>query len=716
MTSAGDPGIGVEALGVVRHLPTNLSPRVTLPVNGTVLLDGKRYLVDRRLGDHWHLVGMDKDFQQLTDVEVVERQNAGRLYLESTETARNREPLSPLVVGAKAHKKNEAKFAYVKACLDMPGGLKCSRPRIRPIIEAVAQKRGEKAPAFSTVMSWIKLYQMHGATFGTSCLSDRDDCKGRRGGLLPTYQEQAIDEGIALWLKGKTMVRGYARVCAAVRLFEKQNPGLVRGWVGRKGYVDEGGRLRVPALRTFERRCGSVDNIERDMSRKGPAYVAQHYTTWQTMPLPDRPYSEVEVDHGTLDILIIDPSGAVFGRPDIVVFRDRATAMILGYGLGFETPSYASFMKGLKHAIYPKNLDRFPKVTNPWPCFGRIENLFVDNALHFVGENLAAAARELNFNVTILPPRKPWLKGALERFFGALNVGLIHHLPGTTLGNIKARRDHEHLGAATLTLDEFEKLLVFWICQEYHARVHGGLGFIRGAGDVPLAVWAEKVVGYATPPLPRVDLFEHLVGDRDRRVVGRQGIEWDRIFYESPLLSSVLSHPQHRQKGIDGVSTKYEVVRDPFDLSEITLINHHTGERLRIPATLAYRRYVDGRTLHQHKVCLARARERRRKRISIEDLERSANDLAEELEELLAHPSRKKIQRQVARYTDNNVLRHVRSAMVTQEPGQSSFPDYSQRTGTSQNQSEQAPPRKDEPIDREFEAFLKENQLEAGYE
>ena len=57
----------------------------------------------------------------------------------------------------------------------------------------------------------------------------------------------------------------------------------------------------------------------------------------------------------SFDVLIIDDEqGLVLGRPDLIIFRDRSTAAIGGYGLGFEEPSYAAFVQGLRHTIYPK--------------------------------------------------------------------------------------------------------------------------------------------------------------------------------------------------------------------------------------------------------------------------------------------------------------------------------------------------------------------------
>ncbi|MGT2488201.1 hypothetical protein ACU4GA_24200 [Methylobacterium oryzae CBMB20] len=113
-----------------------------------------------------------------------------------------------------------------------------------------------------------------------------------------------------------------------------------------------------------------------------------------------------------MDILLVDDdSDLVLGRPDLIVFRCRKTGMIIGASLGFEAPSFASFVAGLRHAMYPKDMSGFPAVRMPWPCFGRIENLWVDNALHFIGDDIRAAARELKMNKPRFKPKCPWLKG-----------------------------------------------------------------------------------------------------------------------------------------------------------------------------------------------------------------------------------------------------------------------------------------------------------------
>ena len=159
-------------------------------------------------------------------------------------------------------------------------------------------------------------------------------------------------------------------------------------------------------------------------------------------------------------------------------------------------------------------MTRYPMVRNGNPCFGRIENLYHDNAFHFIGDNIAEAARALGMNLVRLQPREPWLKGALEKLFKDANVGLVHHLPGTTLGNVVTRRDHEHLGKATMIYEQFDQLLNFWICDIYNAGHRRALGHIRGfGGQSPLQAWNAKVRDYETDALPKPEVFIALSTD-----------------------------------------------------------------------------------------------------------------------------------------------------------------------------------------------------------
>ncbi|WP_164890425.1 DDE-type integrase/transposase/recombinase [Mesorhizobium sp. M7A.F.Ca.US.002.01.1.1] len=639
-----------------------------IPLFSEIKMHDRQYFVQQRLGDQW--VFIDRQNARpalLTDTQIGELMSSGDFVVERMAAGSKSAPVppSPLLTSDTNHSQNLRKHAYVEACHRLGDHLRRSRSILKPVIAELAFRRGENAPGFTTVLSWLDEAEQFGRQFGTAAYSDRHFLKGRRP-HLPSWQEDAIQLGIDLWLAVNRMTKStaYAKVCEAIREFDETvGSSLDKSTLPSKLLAADGS-LAPPSERIFQRRCGQVDRHTRDHYKRGPHYAANNNRTFSKRPRPARPYEDVEVDHCTLDVIIVDREhGCIFGRPDLVVFRDRATAMIAGLSIGFEAPSYASFIEGLRHATYPKSADSLAGVSNNWPCYGRIENLWVDNAFHFIGNNIAEAGRELGINIERLPRRSPWMKGALERFFRSLGVGLLHLLPGTTLENVLARRDHENLGTATLTLPELEGVITKWICDDYHQRITKGLGVIRGHGDVPSRVWNELAAKCPAALPPNQDLFTSLAGDTEYRSIQREGIVWDYIVYECAELSALLTDSRHGLKREGRASTKYKVVRDPYRLAEISLINHHAGEIIRVPATAAHQEYASSVTLHQHRVILARAREQVRGSVDIKALMRVRVEMTDLVTRLLGKRP-KTIEKKLARYVQKEAAYRLASKVV----------------------------------------------------
>jgi putative transposase len=654
----------------IGHSPT-MQPLFDLTRHSVVVIKDREFVVERRLpGNRWQFLDARNGEPRFhTDAELAVLMGRGEFFMSGEQGVRiyAPPPPSPLAIGPESHERNLRKHAYVSAALENDHAFRRSRGFLVPIITKCAAERGEAPPSFTSVLAWIDEYRRFGDVYGTAAYCDRHDRKGARGSRLEDYQERAIEAGLNRFAELGRASLAYPTVCAEVRKIDDERGRLMDRGLLPPASLDHRGRLKPPSLRTFERRCAAMDRFERDWVLKGPAYAKQKNRTYQTVAKPERPYQEVEVDHTTLDILLIDDSGLLLGRPDLIVFRDRATAMILGYGLGYDQPSYASFLEGLCHAYYPKDAEGQSSNRQAWPCFGRVENLIVDNALHFLGDNIKSAARELGFHILPCRRREPWLKGGLERFFGSMNTGLVHQLPGTTRQNVLARKDHEYLGEACLTLAEFRGLFEFWVRDIYHMEIQNGLGPIPGVGARPLTVWRDKVKSYSSPMLPSRDIFISLAGDIDERTIQKDGIAWDYIKYESPELWGVLADPRHKRRS-DGSASRYKVVRDPFDLSEISLIDHDGGVR-RIPASLAYRDYATGLSLHQHQVVVNNAREARKGDVDLDALMEAKAYLAEVAAKLRAHPGRRKVQRALARYLSTERSRREMSTIRAASPG-----------------------------------------------
>lgn len=461
-------------------------------------------------------------------------------------------------------------------------------------------------------------------------------------------------------------------------------------------FLDQEGKLKPPSLRTFTRRCNAVDPAVRDSLKIGTAYVKKNYRTFNTMPVPDIPYQDVEVDHCTLDLLIKHKSGVILGRPDIVVFRDRATAMILGWGLSLDQPSYASFLTGLKTAMYGPDLSHVSEIKNRPFWFGRIQNLYHDNALHEVGDSIKAAAKQLGTNLVRLQPREPWLKGALERFFRELGVGLIHRLPGTTLEHAVARRDYEVLGQATITFDQCDAVIARWVCDVHNAAPSKALGFIRGfdGGVSPIAAWSAKKEHLLTDELPDPELFIALAGQIEKRSIQRNGVTIDYITYESPLLARIIGNPKHKRRARDGKTSLYEIARDPHDLGYVFLIDPYSRDRLKIPACAAHAEYANGLTLVEHNIIVARAREERGKKVAqFKDLQSTRAALNELAAGIMASGTYRTAQRKLGRWLEGDRLREQKSRIQSYAHNGADYlladpiPDAGKVVGSSTTQS-----------------------------
>lgn len=80
-----------------------------------------------------------------------------------------------------------------------------------------------------------------------------------------------------------------------------------------------------------------------------------------------RPLERVEVDHFLLDIhLICHRTGRRLGRPWLTVLVDHFSGAVLGYHISFATPSAASVLAALRHAVLPKT-----PVPEPMPMQSR---------------------------------------------------------------------------------------------------------------------------------------------------------------------------------------------------------------------------------------------------------------------------------------------------------------------------------------------------------
>lgn len=470
-----------------------------------------------------------------------------------------------------------------------------SRRQVARFLAAYSHETEDPAPPrTSTFCTWYGIWERTGGD-----LRALVPAVHRRGNRQPKldpevmrFLEQAIDE-VALRPEFSTSADVHAMVVERIATINAGRP--------------QADKLPAPSERTVRRHLASLDRYAVTAAREGKASADRKYKPTLSTPPSSRPLEVVEIDHTRIDCLAVDDRLNIpLGRPWLSVALDRYTRMPLGYYIGFEHPGWFSVMRCLSQALLPKLdlLASWPDLDLSWPCFGRPETLLVDNGPEFHSHSLKDACRVFGIDLQFAPAKAPWFKGRVERFFGSLNTGLLHKLPGTTFSNPQKRGTYDSGRYAVLSLSDLERLLCQWLLGDYAQRFH------RGLTDRPSAFWTAAVARDPVdlPALAAPDI-RAMLGLVDERTPHHYGIEYLGIRYNNDAVQSV-----RRRHGDRRVRIKI----DPGNLGCIWMVSPDTGEPVEIPSVRPD--YAAGLPLAQHRVVRQRAGEVANDRGSIEAL------------------------------------------------------------------------------------------------
>ncbi|MBD3886587.1 DDE-type integrase/transposase/recombinase [Phormidium tenue FACHB-886] len=263
-----------------------------------------------------------------------------------------------------------------------------------------------------------------------------------------------------------------------------------------------------------------------------------------------------QCDHTKLDLLVVDQSGELIGRPWLTSVVDTHSRCIMGIYLGFDAPSAVVVCLAMRHAILPKHYSSAYQLDELWGTYGIPQYLYTDGGKEFNSQHLEQVASELK--IILCQRRYPAEGGIVERPFGTLNSELLSTLPGYTGGSVK-KRPKQAEKAASLTLDELEKQLVRYLVERYNPSLdarsgeQSRLGRWEAGIKTQLALMGERELDIC---LMR----------RSRRVVYRGGyIQFANLSY--------------RGEHLEGYTGSWVVLRyNPRDITSI-LIYQEAGNK-----------------------------------------------------------------------------------------------------------------------------------------
>ena len=550
-----------------------------------------------------------------------------------------------------------------------------ARSQTDPIIDTVAERRGEKRPAFTTVLRWVDDW-VRGCHAGKACLVPNYEFRGNRYRWDKDILA-ATAESVRYWLTPRTTAKD------AYTIFKSTYERIRRD----KGLLDEGQtvpRDEIPSRRTFERWLSAIDAMTRDTYRHGPHHAKKLHKIFQRRERPLVPYEEVEFDHNIYDLQIVDGRfSIVLGRAVVILFVDRATAMVVGYAIGFESPSFASVVEGLRSTMLPKDNSRFPRLSDFWwNPHGRIETLIGDNGMENLGLSIRHACRELGITLRHTRPAHPWEKGQVERAFRSFNEFIADKLGGATLSNSQERRSYDDLGAPFVTIENLEELIRTWIVAFHNAEptkavgmiIDDGMAPVPGTKSIPNENWKRAIANLSSFITPTVDatVFDALVAETVERVIGNDGIRFDGITYSHPTLAALRAAERAGAGERRRTSKKYLCRRNPNDLTKIWVANPDRPTDLHeVPVCEAHRSYATGTTRRMHALYKQKAREMLRlqvegsddDRIDMKALADAKADFTRRLIELTRDPNTTRIDSALTKFLRGEVTKYVRSSV-----------------------------------------------------
>lgn len=437
---------------------------------------------------------------------------------------------------------------------------------IRPLLDGrsgadineIAQRAGKSVP---TIYRWLSRFTETGLV-SSLLRTPRADKNAMR--IDPEIEEiirMQIDE-YYLKLERRSVAKLYKRIkeqCDAVDL-PPPNKSTVHARV-----------RRIERRTEVTRRYGYKSTREKLDPLRG------------AFPGTDFPNAVVQIDHTPVDVIVVDDEfRRPIGRPNLTLAIDATTRMVSGFYMSLDPVGTLSAGLCIGRAVMRKELWLAKLDINaPWPIYGKMAKIHMDNAKEFRGKTITRACDEYGILVENRRRGHPNYGPHIERAFRTF-MDQVHELRGTTFSNVQQRAEYDSEGRACMTLSDLERWFTIYLVYEYHNQPHEGLNGIspikfysqcvNGTGDT-LGVGVPEAL--ADEEKFRIDFLPY-----EMRTVQRDGVVMDNIQYYAPVLRRWIGETE---PGLRGRARKFLFARDPRDISVLYFLDPDTRTYWPIP-------------------------------------------------------------------------------------------------------------------------------------
>lgn len=357
------------------------------------------------------------------------------------------------------------------------------------------------------------------------------------------------------------------------------------------------------------------------------------------------PGSLYQIDATPADIFLLNRINTnwMVGKPILYFVVDVFSRMITGFYISLKNASWICMATALQNAFsnkqeYCKRLginideDQWPVDGLPSAIIGdrgELESGFADSLVNGLGI-------EINNN----PPYRPDWKGIIEQLFHSSHEGIRPLLPGFLHKDSGKRGSKDFRHDATLTLDDYIKVIVFFI--NYYNHNHYMNDYIRSSDmikdnvrPIPIELWNWGIKTYGSLRTFDKDLVDFYLLPSDTATVTPEGIRYKKMFYsgETALKENWFSKARKKK-------WKVEFSYDPRNM-DIIYIHSAAAGTTYIPCTLlSHQERYKGKTIEEINQLLEHEDETAKK-FKHEKLENQIN-LLNQVEEIAKKASKRK--------------------------------------------------------------------------
>ena len=284
------------------------------------------------------------------------------------------------------------------------------------------------------------------------------------------------------------------------------------------------------------------------------------------------------LDSTICDIYLIDDSNNLIGRPILTACIDAYSGLCCGYALTWEGGMYS--LKKLMLNVISDKVEWCKQFgisinENDWNCKSLPATLVTDMGSEYKSANFENIT-DLGVTIINLPPYRPELKGAVEKFFDVLQNSYKPYLKGKGViePDFQERGVHDYRKDACLTLELFEKIILNCIIYYNTKRVIKNFPYTEDMLTQKILPysnhiwnWGLQQMGANLIQISKSDLLLTLL-PRTTGVFSRAGLKVNKLRY---------NNDDYTEEFLKGNTAT--VAYNPDDVSSVWLIDK--GEYVR---------------------------------------------------------------------------------------------------------------------------------------